>query len=141
MTTAPALTPQEVNDFVAATYPSTMVGGFRCEALGAGYAVARWRHDESQLRPGGLVSGPTQFAAADLALWYLSFTVLGLAAMAVTSDMHIVFLRPARGGDLIARAELLRAGKRRIAGRVLAWIDGDPDRPVSHATGAYSLLL
>ncbi|HWM86169.1 MAG TPA: PaaI family thioesterase, partial [Kofleriaceae bacterium] len=120
-------------------YPATSGQGFRCDALGEGYAVTRWRHDPAELRPGGLISGPTQFTAADLALWFLSFTVFGLAAMALTSDLHIVFLRPARGGDLLARAELLRGGKRRISGRVLTWVDGDPERPVSHATGTYVL--
>src|SRR6266545_300022 len=127
-----ALTPRDVNDFVVQTYPAAAHDlRFTCDELGAGFAVARWHHDAASLRPGGLISGPIQFAAADLALWYLSFTVFGLAAMALTTDLHIVFLRPARGGDLIARAELLRAGKRRISGRVLAWIDGDPGNPVS----------
>ncbi len=135
-----ALTPLEVDEFVAAHYPATSVQGFRCDSIGEGFATTRWLHDPEQLRPGGLISGPTQFAAADLALWFLSFTLLGLAPMAVTSDLHIVFLRPARGGDLLARAELLRAGKSRISGRVLAWVDGAPDRPVSHATGAYARL-
>ena len=65
-----ALTPREVNDFVAAIYPS-VASDFPCEALGAGFALARWRHDAAALRPGGLISGPTQFAAVDLALWYL----------------------------------------------------------------------
>lgn len=134
------LTPKEVDDFVAASYPATSAQGFRCDAIGEGFATTRWRHDPAQLRPGDFISGPTQFAAADLALWFLSFTLLGLAPMAVTSDVHIVFLRPAKGGDLLARAELLRAGKSRISGRVVAWVDGAPDRPVSHATGAYALL-
>jgi uncharacterized protein (TIGR00369 family) len=134
-----ALTPVDVDRFVADTYPDAAIG-YRCDSIGPGFAVARWSHDDAALRPGGLISGPVQFAAADLALWFLSFTVLGLAAMAVTSDLHIVFLRPAKGGDLLARAELLRAGKSRITGRVVAWVDGDPDRPVSHATGSYALL-
>ncbi|HTE50546.1 MAG TPA: PaaI family thioesterase [Kofleriaceae bacterium] len=132
--------PREVDAFVAETYPAAAAQGFRCEALGEGYALARWLHDPSSLRPGGLISGPTQFTIADLALWFLSFTVLGLAPMAVTTDVHIAFLRPARGGDLLARAEMLRAGKTRITGRVITWVDGDPDRPVSHATGAYARL-
>ena len=100
----------------------------------------RWSLDTRALRPGGLISGPTQFSAADLALWCLSFTVVGLAAMAVTSDLHITFLRPASGGDLLARADLLRAGKTRIVGRVALWIDGAEERPVSHASGTYALL-
>lgn len=134
------LTPAAVDAFVASVYPAASGRSFSCDAIGAGFAVARWRHDAGELRPGGLISGPTQFATADLALWFVSFTVLGLAAMAVTSDLHINFLRPARGGDLIARAELLRAGKTRITGRVLLWIEGAQDRPVSHATGSYARL-
>jgi uncharacterized protein (TIGR00369 family) len=138
--TPQALTPQAINEFAAAEYPATRSGGFSCDEVGEGFAVARWRHDAALLRPGGLISGPTQFTAADLALWFLSFTVFGLVAMAVTSDIHIAFLRPARGGDLLARAELLRAGRRRITGRVMSWVDGRPDQPVSHVTGAYALI-
>jgi len=134
-----ALTPSQVDTFVADVFPSA-AKEFRCEALAEGEATARWIYDATQLRPGQLISGPTQFAAADLALWYLSFTVLGLVPMAVTSDLQINFLRPAKGGDLIARAELLRAGKTRISGRVMLWIDGSPERPVAHATGNYALL-
>ena len=133
-------TPEEVDGFVARTYPAAAAQGFRCESMSQGQALARWIHDPTTLRPGGLISGPTQFALADLALWFLSFTVLGLAPMAVTTDIHIMFLRPAQGGDLLARAEMLRAGKTRIAGRVIVWVDGAQDRPVAHATGAYARL-
>ncbi len=134
------LTAEDVNRFVIEQYPASFSDGFRCVDLGEGFAIARWHHDASTLRPGALISGPTQFALADSALWYLSFTVVGLQPMAVTSDLHIVFLRPAAGGDLWARAELLRAGRTRISGRVNVWVDGAEHRPVAHATGAYSVL-
>ncbi len=134
------LTAEDVNRFVIEQYPASFADGYRCEEVGEGFAVARWHHDASTLRPGALISGPTQFALADTALWYLSFTVVGLQPMAVTSDLHIVFLRPAAGGDLLGRAELLRAGRTRITGRVDVWVEGVEDRPVAHATGAYSVL-
>jgi acyl-coenzyme A thioesterase PaaI-like protein len=57
--------------------------------------------------------------------------------MAVTSELYISFLRPAKGGDLLARAELLRAGRTKISGVVRVWVDGAPDRVVSHVTGSY----
>lgn len=136
----PRLTPHDVDAFVARVYPATTAQGYRCAAIEDDHAVATWTHDESVLRPGGLISGPVQFAAADLALWFLSFTQLGLEAMAVTADMQIAFLRPAKGGDLVARAELLRAGRTRLSGRVLLWIEGAEDRPVAHASGSYSVL-
>ncbi|MFO7548055.1 MAG: PaaI family thioesterase [Acidimicrobiia bacterium] len=134
------ITPAEVDAFVAEHFPSAHVQGLRCEALGDGFAVARWHFDDATLRPGGLISGPTQFALVDTALWFLAFTVLGLVPMSVTSDVHIVFLRPAAGADLLARAELLRAGRSRISGQVSVWVEGEEDRPVSHATGSYALL-
>lgn len=135
-----SLTPAEVNEFVAREYPTAYRAGMRCEQLGEGFAVARWLYDSGTLRPGGLISGPTQFTIADSALWFLSFTILGLAPMAVTSDLHITFLRPALGGDLLARADLIRAGKHRIVGQVEIWVESNPDRRVSHAIGSYALL-
>jgi uncharacterized protein (TIGR00369 family) len=133
------LTPAAVDAFIAEVYPAAGES-FLCEEVGAAHALARWKYSETLLRPGGFISGPTLFTAADVALWFLSFTQLGLKAMAVTSDLHIDFLRPAKGGDLLARADLLRAGKSRITGRVSIWIDGKEDKPVAHATGSYALL-
>ena len=132
-------TPDEINAFVAAEYPAA-ASAFRSVEVGEGRAVARWSYDESLNRPGGLISGPTQFTLCDTALWHLSFTVVGLRAMAVTSDLHITFLRPAVGGDLVARAELIRAGRTRITGDVRVWVDGAAERPVAHAVGSYALL-
>jgi uncharacterized protein (TIGR00369 family) len=133
-------TAEAVNAFLAREFPSAHDVGHRCVDLGPGFALARWPHNPLLLRPGGFVSGPTQFSLADIALWFLSFTVLGLAPMAVTSELYISFLRPAVGGDLVARAELLRAGKTKISGTVRIWVDGAPDRPVAHVTGSYVQL-
>jgi uncharacterized protein (TIGR00369 family) len=130
-------TPDEVNAFFAAEFPASHDGGNRCVDMAPGRALARWSYDARQLRPGDLISGPTQFGLADIALWFLSFTVLGLAPMAVTSELYITFLRPAQGGDLLAEARLLRAGRSKIAGDVRLWVDGAPDRPVAHAVGSY----
>ncbi len=132
-------TPSQINEFVAAEYPAASTR-YRSVEVGEGFAVARWTYDAALDRPGGLISGPTQFTLCDSVLWHLSFTVVGLEAMAVTSDLHITFLRPARGGDLLARAELIRAGRSRITGDVIVWVDDDRDRPVAHAVGSYALL-
>jgi uncharacterized protein (TIGR00369 family) len=132
-------TVDEVNELVAETFPAA-ADEFRCVDIGEGFAVARWAYDPALNRPGGIISGPTQFTICDTALWYLSFTVVGLRPMAVTADLNITFLRPAVGGDLVARAELIRAGRARIFGQVRVWVDGAEDRPVVHATGNYALL-
>lgn len=136
----PIPTVDEVNQLVAEAYPAASADEFRCVDIGNGFAVARWTYDPALDRPGGFISGPTQFTVCDSALWYLSFTIVGLQPMAVTADLNMTFLRPAVGGDLLARAELIRAGRARIFGEVRAWVDGAEDRPVAHATGSYALL-
>jgi uncharacterized protein (TIGR00369 family) len=130
-------TPDAINEFFAREFPHAYEGGHRCVESGPGYIVSRWSYNPANLRPGGFIAGPTQFALADTALWFLTFTVLGLAPMAVTSELTINFLRPAVGADLLARAELLRAGKSKITGTVRLWVDGAPDKPVSYVTGSY----
>ncbi len=132
------LTADEVNAYFHSDYPSAAKSGIRCEDLGEGWAVARWEYDPSQLRPGGYISGPTQFTLADTAIWFAVFTVIGISPMAVTTDLSISFLRPATGADLFARADIDRVGRTRISARVLLWVDGNPDRPVSHVIGSYA---
>lgn len=128
----------EVNRMIREGFPSAWEDGARCESLADGEAVVRQLYRPEGNRPGGYIPGPTQFAVADLALWCAVFTRIGLEPMSVTSDLHIHFLRPAVGGDLMARCKILRVGKSRIHGTVDVWIDGDPDRLVAHAVGAYS---
>lgn len=132
------LTPEEVNSFVADVYPSSYADGTRCLELGEGMAVARWPYDESELRPGSYISGPRMFALADSALWFATFTVVGLEAMAVTSELSIRFLRPAQHGDLLARAVLNSVSTRRLVGTVEIWVNGTPDRLVAAAQGSYA---
>ena len=130
-------TVDEVNQLVAEGFPSAYAIGFRCEEFGEGWALARWTYRADALRPGGYVPGPTLFGLADVALWFACFTVLGLEPMAVTSDLSIAFLRPARGSDVLARAELLKVGRSRLYGQVDLWVDGARDRLVAQAHGSY----
>ncbi len=129
---------EKLNEFLRDAFPSSYRQGYRCETIGEREATVRWPYDERELRPGGYISGPTQFAAADMALWFAVFTVLGVEPMSVTSDLAITFLRPAVGGDLLARARLRRVGSTRIYGDVDVWVDGSEDKPTAHATGHYS---
>ena len=132
------LTPEQVNEFVADVYPAAAAEGTRCEELGDGWAVARWPFDDAELRPGRYISGPRMFSSADSALWYATFTVIGLEAMAVTAELSIRFLRPAQNGDLMARAVINSASTRRLFGTIELWIDGSPDRLVALAQGSYA---
>ena len=132
------ITVDDVNDHFVAVYPAAAETGVRCDAVSDGRATARWAFDESQLRPGRYISGPTQFMLADTALWFAVFSVIGIESMAVTSEMSIRFLRPAQNGDLIAEATVDSASARRIVGTIKLWIEGSPDRLVAAAQGSYA---
>jgi uncharacterized protein (TIGR00369 family) len=135
----PAETPSvdQINEMVELHFPSS---GNRCAEVGRGIAVA-WRAVQpSEIRPGGFVSGPTQFALADAALWYLVFAAIGrVEPMALTSELSIRFLRPAVGGELWSRATLEVAGRRNVVGSFRVWVDDREDKPTAVGQGTYAL--
>lgn len=134
------ITPEIINAFVAEAFPSAASTGFSCVEVGDGSATARLAYDEHNIRPGGIVPGPSVFAVADVALWYAVFTRIGLQPMAVTSDMTIHFLRPAIGASLLAKCSLTKVGNRLAHGEIRIWEEyGDPERLVAFASGAYAL--
>ena len=129
----PALINQTVTDHWSASPHS-------CHEISPTYAVARHVVDQSGLRPGGFVPGPTQFSMADVVLWFLSFSALGrVEPMALTSELSIRFLRPAQGEVMWARADLDKAGRTSVVGTVKIWMDDRPERLVSTAQGTYAL--
>lgn len=128
-----------VNAMLAELFPGTEN---TCAELGDGFAVARITVGAQSLRPGGFISGPTQFGLADAALWYLTFVAIGrVEPMALTSELSIRYLRPAQGTTLSARATLEAAGRRNVVGSVRVWCDDRVDKPTATAQGTYALPL
>lgn len=126
-----------INEMIAAQFPTS---GNECADIGAEWAVARRLVSPDDLRPGEFISGPTQFALADAALWYLVFASLDrIEPMALTSELSIRFLRPAQGSTLFARATLDKGGRRNIVGTVRLWCDDRDDKPTATAQGTYVL--
>lgn len=107
-----------------------------CKATGEGWAVACMSADRLQLRPGEIISGPSVFSIADMALAFAVYTKIGIEPMALTSELSIRYMRPARGTELWARAEVHHAGRRSVIGTVVIWTD-DESRPVAVAQGTY----
>ncbi len=129
------LTPDGVNRMIAEQFSGT---GNRCVALGPAEAVARLDVEPQSIRPGGFISGPTQFGLADAALWYVVFGAIGrVEPMALTSELSIRYLRPAQGSVLWARATLDAAGRRNVVGTVRVWCDDREDKPTAAAQGTY----
>ena len=130
---------EAINDMVRSAFPGSRN---YCHELGTGYAISRLEAAESDLRPGGFISGPTQFGAADAALWFATFVGLGrMEPMALTSELSIRFLRPAIGSVLFARADVDIVTRRSVVGTVKIWCDDDVDRPTATAQGTYAIPL
>ncbi len=132
-------TAENVNEMIEELFPGT---GNVCAEMGNGFAVASREIDDTLLRPGGFVSGPTQFGLADAALWYMVFAATGrIEPMAMTSELSIRYLRPAQGSVLWARATVASAGRRNVVGTVNVWCDDREHRPTATAQGTYAMPM
>jgi uncharacterized protein (TIGR00369 family) len=111
--------------------------GLTLEAVGSGTARLRLPYRDEFLRPGGVVHGPVIMAAADYAMYA---AVMGLdprGEAAVTTNLNMYFLRKTAGKDLIAEAQVLRAGRRLAVLEVLVHADGE-EEPVAQVSGTYA---
>jgi uncharacterized protein (TIGR00369 family) len=86
--------------------------GLAIERVDYGSARVRRRFQESYIRPGGTISGPTMMELADFAMYVAVFSAVGPQPLAVTTNLSINFLRKPRQADLVADARLLKVGKR-----------------------------
>ncbi len=134
----PKITTQEFNALMAREMPWAVEVGMTADAIGRGTATVRLPFDDSMLRPGGTVSGPTMMALADATMYAVVLGAIGSVRLAVTTSFNINFLhRPGRA-DLMAEGRLLKLGKRLAVIEVTLHSDGH-DAPVAHATGTYSI--
>lgn len=139
MAAPPSLDVETVNATIAELFPGA---GSRCIELGDDYAMAATEVGPQSIRPGGYVSGPTQFALVDATLWYLTFVALGrIEPMAVTTELSIRYLRPAIGDRVICRARLETVNRRSVVGTAHVWVDGKPEKPTAAAQGTYAIPM
>lgn len=104
----------------------------------SGRAVLRLEADETHLRPGGYISGPTQMSLADSAAYMAIMTLIGLEPMTVTSNLNINFLRPCIGRVVLAEGTILKIGQALAVVEVDIRIEGS-EKPASHAIVTYAL--
>ena len=93
---------------------------------------------EKNSRPGGTLSGPTMMALADNAAWLVILAHIGPQLLAVTTSLHIDFLRKPDIADLVASARLLKLGRRLAVVDVEVSSKGSRDL-VAKAQVTYSL--
>lgn len=109
--------------------------GFRLEAAGDGECTVEVPFRESLERPGGIVSGATFMAAADVAMWLAILTRLGAEDRSVTAEMKTAFLAAARQESFRCTARVLKWGRRLIYG--VAECVGGGGKLLTHHTVTY----
>jgi uncharacterized protein (TIGR00369 family) len=130
---------EALNAFLLRAFPEAEVELMpKVVEVEAGRILVRQAFASRALRPGGLISGPTQMALADMAAYALVLAHIGEVAMAVTTSLTIHFLRGAKPGDLHAEAVLLKLGRRIATADILIWSESR-ERAAAKATVAYAI--
>lgn len=111
MTPTPAMTVEELQRFLADGFPDTAIP-YVVETITDTTITVRLPVSQANSRPGGTVSGPSLMALADTAAWLVIVSQIGPVALAVTTSLHIDFLRRPDLVDVVAVGNLLKLGKR-----------------------------
>ena len=135
----PALTRAALDRFVDEHAPFIPAMGITCEEIGRGHAVARLRSDPRWMRPGNIVCGGMLMTRADVAIYFAILGQVGFRAMAVTNELKMNFLRPAAGEDILARARVLKLGRRIAYGEIHVQMANGTGNLIAHATSSYVL--
>jgi acyl-coenzyme A thioesterase PaaI-like protein len=129
---------EALNAFLRAHFPGRQDGLATVDSVSPGHARLSLLPGEAQLRPGGIVSGPTLMTLADTAAYVMTLAHIGPVAMAVTSSLTYQFLRACPVERINADVRLLKLGRRLSVSDVQLWT-ASPDRLVGQATVAYAI--
>lgn len=134
----PALpTVDELQEFLLGAFPGTRPPYVIEETAPWGARLRLPRHALTE-RPGGTVSGPSLMGLADCTAWIAVLGRIGLVPLAVTTSLHIDFLRRPAMRDVVADGTLLKLGARLAVVDVAMRSDAEPD-PLAKAQVTYSI--
>jgi len=133
------LTPEQIEAVVRQNVGVATQPHFDVLAVGDQSADIRLPYGPGMTRLGDTVSGPVLMTAADAAMYAAIIAHVPGGEYAVTSHFHIDFLRRPGPADVLARAHILRAGRRSVTCRVELF-SGDFDTLVAHVSGAYARM-
>jgi uncharacterized protein (TIGR00369 family) len=136
----PVLTAEQIEDFLTREFPQIYAAGpvFKCVDVAPGTATLRFFPNESHLRPGGTVSGPSLFALADVAAYVALLAHIGPVPLALTTNLNINFLNRAEAVPLDGVCKILKLG-RTLAMLEIAVERADTRQLIAHATTTYSI--
>lgn len=136
---APVMTVAELEAFFRKAFPDVCEDHHaRIETIEAGRVRLTLPEAALALRPGGIVSGPTQMALADRAAYAVILAHIGPVAMAVTSNLNMSFLRAVEAKAVHADAVLLKLGKRLATVDVRLWQENE-GKVLGQATVTYAI--
>jgi uncharacterized protein (TIGR00369 family) len=136
----PVMSVSELSALLADTFPQAFSppSPFTVTELFPSGAVLQLDPNDSHLRHGGTVSGPTMFALADIAGYVAILAHVGPATATVSTNVNINFLRKPALRPLQARATILKLGKQLVVTDIL--ISSVEDGEIlAHATATYSI--
>ena len=92
-------------------FPLAAFLGMTTEEKEKGSATARVEVTAEHLNPHGSVHGAVLFAMVDTAMGAATMSVLEEDQLCASIDVQVRFCRPAFGGELVATATVMQAGK------------------------------
>ena len=141
MTTSPykpVLSAQQLSDFFVEAFPGHDHSGTEFTRIEPGFLQMKQTPGDGMLRPGGIVSGPTQMALADRAAYAVILAHIGIVPMAVTSNLNMSFLRGLAAAPFFADAQLIKLGRRLATVDVRIW-QGEPSIMAAQSTVTYAI--
>lgn len=97
-----------------ARVPYARLLGLELMAASRGAATFRLEARDELTRMEGIMHGGAVVSLADTAAAFAVLTLLGPGQRTVTVDLTIHFLRPVQGGEIRARARVIREGRRLV---------------------------
>ena len=130
-------TTESLQSYLHDIYPHT-ANLISVEELSPHHATIRLFIQKEELRPGGTISGPTLFTAADCAFYCALLGMIGPKPLAVTSNVSISFYRKPKPVDVIGKARILKLGRVLAMGDCLIYSDKE-ETPVAQASVTYAI--
>jgi uncharacterized protein (TIGR00369 family) len=133
----PAMTVAELQQFLLDGFPLDPPS-FVVEDVRDGTIQVRLPVLPSHGRPGGTVSGPALMSLADCTAWLAIVGHIGPVPLAVTTSLHIDFLRKPALIDVVAIGTVLKLGTR-LAVVEVAMASDRRDEVIAKAQVTYSI--
>ena len=109
------------------------------EELTPGRVTVRLPFHPDTSREGGIISGQALAALADTTMVCALWAGFGEQRPLATVDLHVTYLRAAKGEDLRAVAEVVKAGRSLSFAKVSIAGVSSPDKPAATAIGTFAL--